>query len=162
VDDAALGGELRELGRLLGVERERLLADDVLAGRERLLDLCVVQVVRRREVNDIHIVVGEQLLVAPAHRREALRRRSLWGGSDDTDDVDSQPTQRLHVHGADEPGAHDAGAEVRKRPRHVTSSTVIAILVVRSSSGSRNGSVPSARSCARPSTEQFAGSSPSA
>jgi hypothetical protein len=43
VDDAALGSELRELGRLLGVERERLLADDVLAGRERLLDLCVVR-----------------------------------------------------------------------------------------------------------------------
>ena len=49
------------------VDRQRLLADDVLPGREHRLHLRVVEVVRRRQVNDVDTLVLE-------HRLEALVR----------------------------------------------------------------------------------------
>src|SRR5215211_3708557 len=133
--------------------------DDVLPGGERLLDLAVVEVVRRRQMDNVHALVGEELVVAVDHRRELLGVCALGRRADDAGDFDSEPPQGLDVDGADEPRADDACAQVPDA--HATSLTVTAILVPRSSPAPRKGSVPSARSCARPSTEQFAGSSPS-
>ena len=70
VDEARLLGALEKLRRLLGGQRERLLADDVLAGFERRQHLRVVEVVRRREVHDVDLLVGEHGLVRLVDRRD--------------------------------------------------------------------------------------------
>jgi hypothetical protein len=67
VDDARRFGELDELPRLGCSQRQRLLADDVLAGRQRLLNLPVVEVVRRGLVHDVDVLVLEQLSEVPVH-----------------------------------------------------------------------------------------------
>ena len=67
VDESAALGELEQLGRLHRVQRERLLADDVLARLEDRLHLRVVQVVGRRQVHDLDALVRQ-------HRLEALVR----------------------------------------------------------------------------------------
>jgi hypothetical protein len=111
VDEAARRRESEQLGRLLGRHRERLLADDVLARRERLLRLRVVQVVRRRQMDDVDGRVREQLLNRLVDGRDPLRSRSLRRRADDARDVDPQEAERVHVDDADEPRADDAGAE---------------------------------------------------
>ena len=96
------------------VSRQRLLADDVLAGGERLLHLRVVQVVRRRQVDDVDRVVREQRLVAVVDRREPPSRAARSGRrADDAGDGHAEPPQRVDVDDADEAGADDAGPEIR-------------------------------------------------
>ena len=55
---------LDQLGGAGGVERDRLLADDVLAGVERRAGQRQVQVVRGADVDDVDLVGGDQLLGA--------------------------------------------------------------------------------------------------
>ncbi len=87
-DEAAgVGGVARELLGLGAVERDRLLADDVLAVLERELGQRRVQVVRRADVQHVDVVGGRQLLGGrggalgaelderPARRAAASRRR---------------------------------------------------------------------------------------
>ena len=102
--------QLARLGRRHG---ERLLADDVLAGGERLLDLRVMQAVRRRQVDDVDRLVPEQRFVAVVDRRDRLRGRSLRRRADDAGDRDAEPPQSVDVDDADEAGAHDTGPEIR-------------------------------------------------
>ena len=111
VDEAARLGELEQLAGLLRRHRERLLADDVLARGEHLLRLRMVQVVRRRQVDDVDRVVGEQRLERVVHGRDRLRGRALGRGADDAGDVDAEQPQRVHVDDADEAGADDARPE---------------------------------------------------
>ena len=112
VDEAARLGELEQLGRLLRRHRERLLADDVLPRREHLLGLRMVEVVRRRQVDDVDRVVGEQRLERVVDGRDRLCGRALGRGADDARDVDAEEAQRVHVHDADETGADDARPEL--------------------------------------------------
>ena len=79
VDEPAPLGELEQLGRLRRGRRERLLANDVLAGRQGIAYLAVMEMVRGRHVDDVDPLVGEQRLVALVRRGEPLRLRSLGG-----------------------------------------------------------------------------------
>ena len=106
-------GERHELGGLARVHAERLLADDVLAGLQHRLDLRVVEVVGRREVDDVHARVREHRLEAVVGLGEpglgpcALRRRSHHA-----DDLDAEAPQRVDVHDSDEAGAHHRGTQI--------------------------------------------------
>ncbi len=116
VHEPAPLGQLDELGGLRGGHRERLLADDVLARLERLLHLRVVEVVRRRQVDDVDPVVGEDRVVALVCPGEPLRRRALGRGARDARDLDPDPSQRVDVDGTDEARPDDRGPELgRKR-----------------------------------------------
>ena len=111
-----------QFGRLGAGHRQRLLADDVLAGGQRLPALLEVEAVRRGEVDDADRGVGEQLL-------EGWRRRGrvprLAGGvaallgrrAEDADDGPAEPAQGLDVDGADEAGADEGGASACDRFR---------------------------------------------
>ena len=54
-----------------GVERERLLAEHVLAGLEAEPGVVEVEGVRRRDVDDVDVRVGDQLLVGAVRRARA-------------------------------------------------------------------------------------------
>ena len=77
VHEPALLRKLEQLRGLRRRRRQRLLADDVLARRQGVAHLVVMEVVRRRDVDHVHPLVGEQRLVAVVRRREALRLRAL-------------------------------------------------------------------------------------
>jgi hypothetical protein len=64
MDEAASLRELDEVRRLLRVDRKRLLTDDVLAGLEGRARLCVVEVVRRRQMDGVDAIVREHLFKA--------------------------------------------------------------------------------------------------
>ena len=108
--------EFDELRRLGGGHRERLLADDVLPGRECLLHLRMVKVVRRRQVDDVDAVVLEHRLEAVVRGREPLRRGALGGRADDSVHLDSEPAERVDVDDPDESGTHDRDAELVEAP----------------------------------------------
>ena len=59
VNEPGSFAELRELGRFVGSERERLLAHNVLPRSEHQLHLRVVELVRRRDVHDVDPLVAE-------------------------------------------------------------------------------------------------------
>ena len=107
VDDARLRGLIEELLRLGRGHRQRLVRHDVLALRDRRGVDRVVQVVRRRVVDDLDVRIVQQRLVAPVGLRNAERfglgrRRSLVAARD-ADDVDEpQPPDRVDVMRADE------------------------------------------------------------
>ena len=107
------GGRVGEAGGLLRVERERLLADDVLAGGERGLGERSMQVVRRAQVDDVHLRRLHELLGGLVRARgaqldrglaRALRARRAHAG-------DLRPGDPCgpRVDRADEAGAHDPG-----------------------------------------------------
>ena len=102
VHEPALRRELEQLGRLRRGRRQRLLADDVLAGRQRIAHLPVMEMVRRRHVDDVHPLVGEQRLVALVRGSEPLRLRALGRRRARPHDLHAQPSQRLDMDGADE------------------------------------------------------------
>ena len=116
-DAVARGREPDQLRGLRGGHRERLLAHHVAAGGQDRLDLGVVELVGRRDVDDVHARVGEQLVQA-AHTRAARPAASarvdgpLGGGAEDAVDRDAQAAERLHVDRADEAGADDGRADV--------------------------------------------------
>ena len=62
-----------------GAQRDRLLAEHVLAGLEGGGDVLDVQRVRRRDVDRVDGLVGEQLLVRAVRRREAVLLRERRG-----------------------------------------------------------------------------------
>ena len=64
VDDAGLRRLIEQLLRLGGRHRERLVGDDVLALRDRGGVDRVVQIIRRRVVDDLDVGIVEQRLVA--------------------------------------------------------------------------------------------------
>lgn len=59
-----LAGHVAQHLELLGVDGEGLLAQHVLAGLERKHRVLEVVRVRRRDVDDVHVGVGHQLLIA--------------------------------------------------------------------------------------------------
>ena len=71
MDEPALLGEAEQLAGLLRGERQRLLAHDVLAGGEHAFDLRVVEVVRRRQMDDVDALVGQHGLETVVRLREA-------------------------------------------------------------------------------------------
>jgi hypothetical protein len=116
VDEAAALGKLEELRRLRGIHRERLLADDVLTCLERRLDLRVVQMVRRRQVDDVDAPLREHRLEAlerlGERNRAALRANALGARPDDADDVDPEPAKGVDVNDADEPRPDDRRSQL--------------------------------------------------
>ena len=90
VHEPALLGQRDELAGLGGGQRERLLADDVLAGLEGALHLRVVEVVRRGEVDDVHAFVCKQRLVALIRWRQPLCSRALRARPDDACHLDAE------------------------------------------------------------------------
>ncbi len=77
-EQSRFGGEVQEVSRAARVGCQRLLADDVLACRQRCLGERNVQVVRRADVHDVDVRVAHEVLggVESAIRVE-LGRRSL-------------------------------------------------------------------------------------
>ena len=71
VDEAGSRREVHELPRLGRGQRERLLAHHVAIGGEDLLDLGVVQLVGRGDVDDLDCVVGEQFVQGCIGARQA-------------------------------------------------------------------------------------------
>lgn len=114
-DDACLLRCLDQTGCGLRVGRERLLADDVLAGgdgRERLLR---VERVGCAHVHDVDGRVLEQFVERGVAALEAETRcdfgRALRGGGDDAEQPSSGCSGRAAVDGGHEATAHhcDAG-----------------------------------------------------
>ena len=66
-------GEATSSADSRAVHRQRLLAHDVPAGGQDLLDLREVHAVGRRDVNDVDAVVVEQLVEAGVGPRDAER-----------------------------------------------------------------------------------------
>ena len=64
-DQAGVARRVGEAGGAGGVERDRLLDDDVLAGRDRGECKRQVEVVRGADVDDVDRLGGDQLLGAP-------------------------------------------------------------------------------------------------
>jgi hypothetical protein len=80
----------------------------VLAGCERRLHLCVVEVVRRRDVDDVDASVGEHVVEARIRLGQArLLPRALRRRAHDAGDLDADTAQRLDVHDADEARSDD-------------------------------------------------------
>ena len=111
VDEPALLGEPEQLAGLRGGQRQRLLADDVLAGREHGLHLRVVEVVRRRQVDDADAVVVQHRLEALVRLRQAGFWRARGRRADDARHVDTEASERLDVDDADEPGPDDGRSD---------------------------------------------------
>ena len=66
------GAATRQLdrGRRLGIDADRLLARDVLPRRRRRLDDLAVEGVRRRDIDDVNVVAGDQLAPVEVARGE--------------------------------------------------------------------------------------------
>ena len=116
--DAAGGGRgVEEPARAGDVERERLLADDVLAGRQRGLGERQVQVVGRADVDDVDVVGAHELLGRGERAPDAELGGGLLGaggrGGGDADDVGAREARGADVDGADEAGAGDRDSEGR-------------------------------------------------
>ncbi len=115
VDLARPLGLLDERRRLRCGHRQRLLADDVLAGGEDRRGLRDVEVVGRGDVDDAHGTVSEDLLERGVGVADAERigpgRAALARASEDAADVDPDPAELLDVDGPDESRADDGGAD---------------------------------------------------
>jgi len=68
--DASSGAGVDHLLRLSCVQRQRLLAQDVLAGPGRRDRPLGVEVVRQRDVDRVDLVVGQQVLVRAMRLRD--------------------------------------------------------------------------------------------
>ena len=116
VDEAARRGQPDEVARLVRGHRQGLLAHDVPARREDRLDLRVVQLVGRRDVDDVDPVVVEQLVQRGVGAADVDLLRAGGGavarGAEQAGDVDADPAQGLDVHRADEAAADHGGADV--------------------------------------------------
>ncbi len=119
VDEATRRGEVDEFRRFRGRHRQRLLAHDVLAGREDVAALADVQVVRGGDVDDVDGVVRQQVLkgVVGAWDAERVdpRLATFRRAAEHAADLHADPPQCLHVDRADEPRPDDGGADVGDR-----------------------------------------------
>ena len=111
VHESAPLGQLDELRGLRRRHRQWLLADDVLARLERLLHLRMVEVVGRRQMDDVDLVVGENRVVALVGASKPFGRGALGRGACDARHLDPDAPQRVDVDGSDEPRADDRGPE---------------------------------------------------
>ena len=102
VHDAALLGRGHHRGALGGRRRERLLAHDVQAALDRRERLRRVHVVRRADVQGVHLLAVEQLLEVVVRRSDAERRRPLAGPARHSGHLDSERLQRDRVDSRDE------------------------------------------------------------
>ena len=104
-----------------GGHRQRLLADDVLAGGEDRRRLRDVEVVRRGDVDDVDGRVREDLVEGRVGVADAQGvgpgRAALRGAAEDAADVDADAAELLDVDRPDEPGADDGGTDVGE-PAH--------------------------------------------
>src|SRR5436305_8914600 len=84
--------------------------------RRRLRD---VQMVRRRHVDHVDVLVGEDVVERRVRVPDAQRLRpggaALGTAAEDAAYVDTDPAERLDVDGPDEPGADDGGTDVGER-----------------------------------------------
>ena len=120
------GGRRRvdEALRLARVHRQRLLADHVLARGERGFGERRVKVVRRADVDHVHLVGVDQRLsgleaALGAERRRGLRRTLGRRGGDADQTSPGQPG-RASVHGADEPRPYDPYPQRSRHGRTVS------------------------------------------
>ncbi len=115
VDHAAGRGKPRELAGLRSGHRQRLLADDVFAGRDDRLRLGDMEVVGRRHVNDVDGGIVEQRLKRGIRVGHAEGRRprlaALRCAAKHPADPDTDPAQGLDMNGADEARPDDGGAD---------------------------------------------------
>ena len=96
--------------------RERFVAHDVFAVRERGVDDRPVQRVGRRDVYHVHVGVGGERREAAVGLGHAERTRLGLGrgvaaGRHGHDVDEAEPAHRIDVMGADEAGAHEAHAD---------------------------------------------------
>ena len=116
VDHAAGRGEPRELAGLRSGHCQRLLADDVLAGRNDRLRLGDVEIVRRRHVNDVDGGIVEERLERRIRLRHAegrcARLTALRRAAEDAANLDADPAQGFDMNRADEPCSDYRGADV--------------------------------------------------
>ncbi len=114
---AACLGTGEQVGCLGGVERQRLLADDVLPGVEDGPDLFGVEVIGGGEVHNVDIGVVEGGFQVREGGGEVGRLRLLPGPlrarADHADHFHADPAQRFDVSHADEPDPDDCGPDVR-------------------------------------------------
>ena len=110
-------GPGEQIGGLGGVERQRLLADDVLPGIEDRMGLFGVEVVGGGEVHHVYVGVIEGGLQVGEGGWEIGCLRLLAGPlrarADHADHFHPEPAQRLDVSHADEPDPNDRGSDVR-------------------------------------------------
>ncbi len=112
VDHAGLRRLIEQLLRFLGGHRERLVGDDVLPLGDRGRVDGVVKVVRRRVVDDLHVRVVEQRLVAAVRLGDSERLRFRGGrvlvtGRQGDDVHEPQPPHGVHMMRSDKPCADD-------------------------------------------------------
>ena len=89
----------------------------MLAGGERLLALREVEPVWRRQVDDLHHRVGQELFVTVKGPGQVQRGGDLAAflgrRREDADDRPAQSLQGFNVDRADEPGPDDCGRHLR-------------------------------------------------
>ena len=116
VDEAGRGGQLDQLARLGRGHRQRLLADDVPAGREDGLRLGEVEIVGGGDVDDVDRLVAEEVVEGGVCARDAEAGRTsgaaLGRAAEHAADLDADAAERLDVDGPDEARADDRGADV--------------------------------------------------
>ena len=120
-DQARGGGETNQIGRLGCGHGQRLLAHDMTSRGEDLSGLRHVQVVRRRDVHDLHALVGQERLERRVGLPDAEGGRALGAtlraAAEDAANVDPDATERLDMDRPDEAGADDGGADGGGHPR---------------------------------------------
>ena len=111
----SLGGQPNQLGGLLRIHGQRLLAHHVLAGSQAPRSQIEMQPVRRRDVDRLHLLVAKHLvhvligLVQPQTFRGAARFVIRY--AQNADHTLSGPPQRLDVNWSDEASANHGDSD---------------------------------------------------
>ena len=113
VYDAGVARRVGQRPRIFCVQRKRLVRDDVLSMAQRRHDHRHVQVVGRRVVDDVHVRIRGEGLVAGVRLGHTegvgLRAcRAIRARCDGHDIDEPEPPHRVDVVRSDEPGAHKA------------------------------------------------------
>ena len=115
VDEPASLGELEQLRRLLRVIASGFSQTTCLPASSACLRLRVVEMVRRRQMDDVDAIVGEHRLEAVVRlgqRHGPLLAAPAPARADDTGDLDAEAAQCVDVDDADEAGAHHSRTEI--------------------------------------------------
>jgi hypothetical protein len=107
-DNAGTAGLVDELLRLRGIHRQRLVGDDMLALCQRCGGDLVMQVVGRGVVDDLHIRIVNQRLIAAvslpcAERLRLLLPRCLVAAGNGDDIDEAETSDGIDMMRADEP-----------------------------------------------------------
>ena len=112
----AAGGEADQFGRLTRGHCQGFLTEDMLACTEGCRRLLEVVAIGRGEVEGVDCGIAEhvaQRLVAAFHTQPSgSGLRLLRGRSDDGGNLDFGAAERFDMHGADESGTDNGGAEL--------------------------------------------------